>query len=220
MTTTDPIERVVLTHLQIPFKEPFRISGGEVAIKDAILVEVETASGSGSARARRWPRASAIRPTRPEGCWDDLANTIAPSLLGRSLRRPSRTSPRSPSCVERQPIRRRRRRDGAVGPAGPGPARHDRRAPGRLRAADRHGGRGGPGGRAVSQHRRADQDDRGPSRGRLSPGQDQDPARRRTSSSSAPSACTSATSRSWSTPTGPIPPPTSTSSASSTSMIS
>ena len=38
MTATSPIERVVLTHLQIPLKEPFRISGGEVAIKDAILV--------------------------------------------------------------------------------------------------------------------------------------------------------------------------------------
>ena len=45
MTATSPIERVVLTHLQIPLKEPFRISGGEVAIKDAILVTVETVVG-------------------------------------------------------------------------------------------------------------------------------------------------------------------------------
>ncbi len=96
MTATDPIERVVLTHIQIPFKEPFRISGGEVAIKDAILVEVETAVGDrASARARRWRRASAIRPTRPRD-----AGTTWPTHRARPprplLRRRPRTSPSRP----------------------------------------------------------------------------------------------------------------------------
>ena len=43
----DSVERVTVTHLQIPLKEPFRISGGEVSVKDAILVAVETRSGIG-----------------------------------------------------------------------------------------------------------------------------------------------------------------------------
>ncbi len=85
MTTTEPIERVVLTHLQIPFKEPFRISAGEVAVKDAILVEVETARGVGLGESSPMAASFGYSPDTPEGCWEDLANTIAPSLLGRSL---------------------------------------------------------------------------------------------------------------------------------------
>jgi o-succinylbenzoate synthase len=85
MTTTGPIDRVVLTHIQIPFKESFRISGGEVSIKDAILVEVETASGVGLGESS--PMASSFGYSRdtPEGCWEDLTNTIVPGLLGRSF---------------------------------------------------------------------------------------------------------------------------------------
>ena len=85
MTTTDPIDRVVLTHIQVPFKEPFRISGGEVAIKDAILVEVETASGIGLGESSPMASSFGYSPDTPEGCWDDLVQRIAPGLLGRSV---------------------------------------------------------------------------------------------------------------------------------------
>jgi o-succinylbenzoate synthase len=85
MTTTDPIDRVVLTHIQVPFKQPFRISGGEVAIKDAILVEVQTASAVGLGESSPMASTFGYSPDTPEGCWDDLANTIAPALLGRSF---------------------------------------------------------------------------------------------------------------------------------------
>ena len=65
MTATDPIERVVLTHLQIPLKEPFRISGGEVADQGRDPGDGRDGLGHRArARARRWPRASAIPPTR------------------------------------------------------------------------------------------------------------------------------------------------------------
>lgn len=85
MTTTSPIERVVLTHLQIPLKEPFRIAGGEVAVKDAILVTVET--GSAIAHGESSPMASGFgySTDTPEGCWDDLETRIAPSLLGKTI---------------------------------------------------------------------------------------------------------------------------------------
>jgi len=84
-TATSPIERVVLTHLQIPLKEPFRISGGEVAIKDAILVTVETSSSIGHGESSPMASSFGYSSDTPEGCWDDLRNTIAPSLIGRTI---------------------------------------------------------------------------------------------------------------------------------------
>jgi o-succinylbenzoate synthase len=85
MTATSPIERVVLTHLQIPLKESFRISGGEVAIKDAILVTVETSSGIGHGESSPMASGFGYSTDTPDGCWDDLRNTIAPSLMGRTV---------------------------------------------------------------------------------------------------------------------------------------
>jgi len=85
MTTTAPIERVVLTHLQIPFKEPFRISAGEVAIKDAILVVLETQSAIGLGESSPMAAGFGYSPDTPEGCWRDLTTSLAPSLLGQSF---------------------------------------------------------------------------------------------------------------------------------------
>ncbi len=93
MTTTDPIKRVVLTHIQIPFKEPFRISGGEVAVKDAIVVEVETASAIGLGESSAMASGFGYSADTPERCWAELADGIAPAFLaGPSAR--SRTSRR------------------------------------------------------------------------------------------------------------------------------
>jgi O-succinylbenzoate synthase len=84
-TATSPIERVVLTHLQIPLKEPFRISGGEVAIKDAILVTLETSSGIAQGESSPMAASFGYSDDTPEGCWDDLERAIAPGLLGRTV---------------------------------------------------------------------------------------------------------------------------------------
>src|SRR5205807_578199 len=88
MMMTDAIERVSLTHLQIPFKEPFRISGGEVAVKDAILVTVETPSAVGVGESAPMAASFGYSSDTPEGCWNDLAERIAPSLLGRRFSTP------------------------------------------------------------------------------------------------------------------------------------
>ena len=85
MTTTGPIERVVLTHLQIPFKEPFRISAGEVAIKDAILVAIETQSAIGLGESSPMAASFGYSPDTPEGCWRDPTMLLAPSSLGQSF---------------------------------------------------------------------------------------------------------------------------------------
>ncbi len=84
-TAANPIERVVLTHLQIPLKEPFRISGGETSIKDAILVTVETASGIGHGESSPMPASFGYSADTPEGCWEDLQTAIVPSLIGRTI---------------------------------------------------------------------------------------------------------------------------------------
>jgi o-succinylbenzoate synthase len=85
MTASSPIERVVLTHLQIPLKEPFRISSGEVAIKDAIVVSVETASAIGLGESSPMAGGFGYSSDTPEGCWDDLCHAIAPGLIGRTV---------------------------------------------------------------------------------------------------------------------------------------
>ena len=90
VTASSPIERVVLTHLQIPLKEPFRISSGEVAIKDAILVSVETASAIGLGESSPMAGGFGYSTDTPEGCWDDLCHAIAPGLC--DMGRPARTA--------------------------------------------------------------------------------------------------------------------------------
>jgi o-succinylbenzoate synthase len=80
---TGAIERVSLTHLQIPLKEPFRISGGEVAVKDSILVTVETPNGIGHGESSPMAASFGYSTDTPEGCWNDLRERIAPDLLGR-----------------------------------------------------------------------------------------------------------------------------------------
>src|SRR5262249_11854037 len=77
--------RVTLTHLQIPLKEPFRISGGEVSIKDAILVTAETRSGIGVGESSPMAPGFGYSSDSPEGCWDDLVERIPPRLIGRTF---------------------------------------------------------------------------------------------------------------------------------------
>ncbi|MGC8638898.1 MAG: o-succinylbenzoate synthase [Isosphaeraceae bacterium] len=89
MTATSPIDRVVLSHLQVPLKEPFRISGGEVAVKDAILVTVETASAIGHGESSPMAASFGYSADTPEGCWNDLRTSIVPGLVGRTIDSPA-----------------------------------------------------------------------------------------------------------------------------------
>ncbi|SIO34642.1 O-succinylbenzoate synthase [Singulisphaera sp. GP187] len=80
-----PVERMTLTHLQIPFKESCRGVGGEATIKDAILVTVETSDGLGLGECSPTTAALCEASDTLEECWSDLADRIAPRLLGRSF---------------------------------------------------------------------------------------------------------------------------------------
>jgi o-succinylbenzoate synthase len=83
---TDPIARVGLVHLQIPFKEPFRISGGQVAVKDAILVTIATEAGLlGVGESSPMAASFGYSADTPEGCWADLSRLIAKGLLGQQF---------------------------------------------------------------------------------------------------------------------------------------
>lgn len=77
---TGAVERISLTHLQIPLKETPR-GVAEPAVKDAILVTVETNEGLGLGECS--PSAEAGETL--EACWADLTERIAPRLLGRSF---------------------------------------------------------------------------------------------------------------------------------------
>ncbi len=78
----DPIERVALTHLQIPLKEPCPGEPKEAGVKNAIIVTVETSSGV--AHGECTPSAASAGGS-VERCWDDLAGSIAPGLIGRTV---------------------------------------------------------------------------------------------------------------------------------------
>src|SRR3989442_16010573 len=77
------LEAIRLHWVQIPFHEPFRISSGEVAVKDAILVELVAHGGMAG-----WGEASPMAgsfysPETPDSTWRFLRERLIPYFLGR-----------------------------------------------------------------------------------------------------------------------------------------
>ncbi|MBI1984473.1 MAG: o-succinylbenzoate synthase [Acidobacteria bacterium] len=68
--------------VQVPFHEPFRISNGEVSVKDAILVELEAFGSVGWGEASPMAGAFYSRET-PESTWDFLRTRLIPAFLER-----------------------------------------------------------------------------------------------------------------------------------------
>jgi o-succinylbenzoate synthase len=76
------IEGVALRRVRVPLLEPFRISSGAVAEKDAVLVEVTTEGG-----VKGWGEASPMSGSfysddTPDGAWRALRETLVPLALG------------------------------------------------------------------------------------------------------------------------------------------
>lgn len=87
------LNKVCLHWIQIPLHEPFRISSGAVAVKDAILVELQSASVTGWGEAS--PMAGAFYSSEtPEGSWEFLVQKLLPAFLDRPELDPQR-------CFER-----------------------------------------------------------------------------------------------------------------------
>lgn len=72
--------------VRIPFHEPFRISSGEVTLKDAILVEIESHGRGIGEKVKGWGEASPMAgpfysAETPESTWDFLSERLAPDIL-------------------------------------------------------------------------------------------------------------------------------------------
>jgi o-succinylbenzoate synthase len=77
-------DRARLVRVRIPLAEPFRISSGDMGIKEAILLEL---SGEGVCG---WGESSAVpgnfySPETPESCVRELQETVLPQVLGRNF---------------------------------------------------------------------------------------------------------------------------------------
>ncbi|MBI2690314.1 MAG: o-succinylbenzoate synthase [Acidobacteria bacterium] len=78
------IDRIVLTHVRIPLVEPFRISNGEVAVKDGIVVALESEGLIGHGESS--PMAGSFYSSdTPESCWQQLTTQLAPAIVGREF---------------------------------------------------------------------------------------------------------------------------------------
>ena len=76
------VKSVALHRVRVPLVEPFRISNGEVAEKEAILIEVATVGN----KQIGWGEASPMPGNfysgdTPETVWDSLVNNLIPDLL-------------------------------------------------------------------------------------------------------------------------------------------
>ncbi len=78
------IDRITLTHVRIPLGEPFRISNGEVAEKDGIVVAVESDGLTGYGESS--PMAGSFYSAdTPESCWQQLTSSLCPAIVGREF---------------------------------------------------------------------------------------------------------------------------------------
>jgi O-succinylbenzoate synthase len=74
------IERITLTHVRVPFLEPFRISNGEVTDKDGILVRLDAGGLAGYGEAS--PMAGSFySDDTPASVWKFLTDRLIPAAL-------------------------------------------------------------------------------------------------------------------------------------------
>ncbi|MDG3002899.1 o-succinylbenzoate synthase [Paludisphaera mucosa] len=81
-TSTSPIERVVVTRIQIPMKSSWPEATGGAGVKESVLVSIETALGV--AHGESSPPPAGVGPSL-DAVWEELTGTIAPKLLGLSV---------------------------------------------------------------------------------------------------------------------------------------
>jgi O-succinylbenzoate synthase len=78
------IGSITLTWVRVPLIEPFRISSGVVAEKDAIVIRVESDGFIGWGESS--PMAGSFYSSdTPESCWSELCDVIAPAVLHRDV---------------------------------------------------------------------------------------------------------------------------------------
>jgi o-succinylbenzoate synthase len=90
MTKAIHLSGIRLHWVQVPLHEPFKISNGEVSVKDAILVELKGENGNSG-----WGEASPMGGSfysseTPDSTWEFLRSKAVPGLLERPLPEASR----------------------------------------------------------------------------------------------------------------------------------
>ncbi len=83
---TGPIRftRFELFRVAIPMREPFRISSGEVACKEAAILRAWDGDLFGWGESSAMPGGFYSSET-PESCWRELTDTVLPALTGREF---------------------------------------------------------------------------------------------------------------------------------------
>lgn len=82
------VEKINLCELQLPLKEPFQISSGEVSMRRVLVVKLIDGDGTvgwGESVAGEQPYYS---PETIEGVWIAIRNFIGPRVLGRTFEHP------------------------------------------------------------------------------------------------------------------------------------
>ena len=74
------IDRITLTHVRVPLVEPFKISSGEIAEKDAILVGVASEGIVGFGESSPMS-GSFYSDETPESAWECLTKDLVPRVL-------------------------------------------------------------------------------------------------------------------------------------------
>jgi O-succinylbenzoate synthase len=82
------VTRVSLRRVRVPLREPFRISNGEVALKEAILVEINTACGTTGWGESSPMSGSFYSADTPESAWRALAEELVPLVFEGEIEAP------------------------------------------------------------------------------------------------------------------------------------
>ena len=76
------INKATITHVRVPLVEPFRISSGAVAEKDAIIIRIEGDGIAGYGESSPMSGTFYSSDT-PESCWQELRDHLIPPLIGK-----------------------------------------------------------------------------------------------------------------------------------------
>ena len=78
------VNRITLTHVRVPLVEPFRISSGAVAEKDALVVRLESGGLVGYGESSPMSGTFYSSDT-PESCWRELCEDLIPPVAGKEF---------------------------------------------------------------------------------------------------------------------------------------
>jgi o-succinylbenzoate synthase len=86
-------ERLTLREIQLPLREPFRISSGTQTLRRILLLELEDASGAAAWSECVAPEQPNYSPETIDTAWLAIRSWVAPRVLGHSFEQPDEVFP-------------------------------------------------------------------------------------------------------------------------------